>query len=155
DASQTTEVPPAVEVVRTPHLDPVTAFTRLRPRSEVHRPSTAPREGAPSRSFLRRALLGTWLAVENSLLIPDVAVLWYPRAVEAGLTLLRRHRFDLILATGEPYSAYLIAKALSRRSGVPYVIDMRDPWTLAPYRDVQRAAWRKSLERWLERRILA
>jgi glycosyltransferase involved in cell wall biosynthesis len=158
DASQGSDIPPAIDVIRTPHLDPVAAFTRPRAQAAGGPPPSAvktPARASTASKILRSALLATWFAVENNLLIPDTAVLWYPRAVEAGLSLLRRQRFDLILATGEPYSAYLIAKALSRRSGVPYVLDMRDPWTIAPYREVRRAAWRQSVERWQERRILA
>lgn len=158
DPSQAGETPGGVEVVRTAHLDPVARFTRPHPgpaglNGNGHG-GPRPAGWAP-RKAVRRVLREGWLAVENNLLVPDPAVLWYPRAVAAGRSLLRRGRFDLIWATGEPYSAYFIARALSRSSGVPFVIDMRDPWTIAPYRAVRRAAWRQSLERWQERRLLA
>jgi glycosyltransferase involved in cell wall biosynthesis len=158
DGSQTAETSTGVEIIRTPHFDPVASITRARPNLEQSngRGSGAlPQTRWTPRRVVRRVLRNGWLAVENNVLVPDPTVLWYPRAVAAGRALLRRQRFDLIWATGEPYSAYFIARALSRRPGVPFVIDMRDPWTIAPYRAVKRAAWRQSLEGWQERRILA
>ena len=157
DASQTQETPEGVEVVRTPNLDPVARFTYVRPAAQGT--NGAAGSNGSGRGFIRggvRRILKTgWLALEKNILVPDPALLWYPRAVAAGQALLRRRHFDLICATGEPYSAYLIAKTLATRAGLPFVIDMRDPWTMAPYRADKRAAWRTSLEAWQERRILA
>lgn len=156
DGSQTSEIPAEVRIVRTPHLDPVASFTRTAraPGGNPERNGGRPQRWAV-RKVARQVLRHGWLAVENNVLMPDRTVLWYPRAVAAGRALLRAHRYDLIWATGEPYSAYFIARTLSQRSRVPFVIDMRDPWTISPYRAERRPAWRRSLERWQERRILA
>ncbi|MBV9126046.1 MAG: glycosyltransferase [Planctomycetes bacterium] len=158
DSSQAAECLPGVDVVRTPHLDPVARFTRPTPGSQgvngQPNGASSARRWSPRR-VVRRILRQGWIGVEDNLLVPDRTLLWYPWAVAAGSRLLRRRRFDLIWATGEPYSAYFIARALSRRSGVPFVIDMRDPWTLEPYRAEVRPAWRSALERRQERSILA
>ncbi len=153
DQSHTLGWPEGTEIVRTTHLDPVVKFTR--PVRTGSHPGGGASGGMTIKSLARRALRHGWAAVEKNLLIPDRMLTWYPRAVAAGRELLRRHRFDLILATGEPYSAYFIARSLSRRSGVPFVLDMRDPWTMATYRNEKRSRWRQSLERWQERRMLA
>jgi glycosyltransferase involved in cell wall biosynthesis len=75
--------------------------------------------------------------------------------VAAGVREHRARPFDLVFATGEPYSDYLTASAVSRLTGVPFVLDMRDPWTLVPYRTVRRTALRRRVESWQERRMLA
>lgn len=156
DLSHAAEFPDGVEVVRTPHIDPVASLTRpALAAAKGHVGNGSVRGIWTPKSVTRRALRHGWNAVERNLLVPDRMVTWYPRAVAAGRVLLRRQRFDLILATGEPYSSYFVARALSRRSGVPFVIDMRDPWTMATYRSEKRPRWRQSLERWQERRILA
>ncbi len=88
------------------------------------------------------------------LAVPDRAICWFPFAVPAGLRLLRTQRFDRILVTGGPHSAFLVAWVLSRLSGVPYVVDMRDPWSFPSYRG-PLPAWRLWLERRMERAMLA
>jgi glycosyltransferase involved in cell wall biosynthesis len=41
--------------------------------------------------------------------------------------------FDVILATGSPFSAFALAQEISETSGKPYVLDYRDPWTSNPH----------------------
>lgn len=50
------------------------------------------------------------------------------RAIEA-----EQPPFDVILATGGPFTSFEIARELSGRTGVPYVLDYRDPWTGNPH----------------------
>ncbi len=55
---------------------------------------------------------------------------WLPRLL-AALTrdqLVRRH--DLVLATGNPWTSFAAAAALHAATGVRYVLDYRDSWTL-------------------------
>jgi glycosyltransferase involved in cell wall biosynthesis len=66
----------------------------------------------------------------------------------------RETPFDVVLTTGEPYSSFLIARAIARRIGVPFVLDMRDPWTLLPYRADRPAPLRAWIEQWQEARAL-
>ena len=80
---------------------------------------------------------------------------WRGLAVAAGLREQRRRRFDLIYATGEPYSDYLIALTLSRLIRLPFLIDMRDPWTLAPYQTERLSTARSLVQRRQERRVLS
>ncbi len=47
---------------------------------------------------------------------------------EAG-ELLRRHRPDVIYASSPPVETLLLAARLAEEYGVPYVCDLRDPWT--------------------------
>lgn len=55
---------------------------------------------------------------------------WVPGALRRLLEVHQRHRIDLTLATGNPYSAYQAVWAMRRITGVPYVLDSRDSWTL-------------------------
>lgn len=71
---------------------------------------------------LRGQYLG-WLA------LPDRWVGWCLGAVPAGLALIRRHRPQVLWSTYPIASAHLIGLLLQRLSGLPWVIDMRDPMT--------------------------
>src|SRR4029453_19400153 len=45
-------------------------------------------------------------------------------------------------ATGEPWSSFIVAERASQRTGVPYVLDFRDSWTLTqdPF-EARRPVW--------------
>jgi glycosyltransferase involved in cell wall biosynthesis len=61
------------------------------------------------------------------LFFPDPQIGWYPGAVRAGLRTLRAQRFDAIYSSAEPVTAHLVARTLSRRTGLPWVAESRDP----------------------------
>lgn len=159
DDSHCSDIPKGVEVIQTWHFDPVTKFTRANRSAHTSANNGNGHDDRPRRrpkvvSALRTIGRHAWVGIEKNLLIPDQALLWYPRAVAAGLAQLRKRRFDLIYATGEPYSSYFVAATLSRFSRVPFVIDMRDPWTLETYRNEVRSPLRKAAEKWQERKVL-
>src|SRR5205807_913119 len=68
--------------------------------------------------------------VVKTLLQPDPQVLWLPGAMRQGLKLLREIRHDVILATAPPFSSFLVAARLSRKTGLPLILDYRDEWTI-------------------------
>lgn len=156
DGSHTHEAPASVEVIRTRHFDPVVRFARS---ARELNGSAANGNGSSSRVSLgrgvRRIARSAWVALDRSLLVPDPAVLWYPRAMAAGRKAAEQTKFDLVYSTGEPYSSYFVARTLSRQLGVPFVMDMRDPWTVESYRSVKPSAARRLLEREQERYLLA
>jgi glycosyltransferase involved in cell wall biosynthesis len=87
-------------------------------------------------------------------LLPDQYASWGLTSVIRGLRRHARRRFDLVLATGNPYSSFAAAWLLNRLAGVPYVLDYRDSWTLDQFHDRpalpdDHVAWR-----W-ERRVLS
>jgi glycosyltransferase involved in cell wall biosynthesis len=66
--------------------------------------------------------------IPNLLLVPDFASGWIPLSVLKGLKLISTQRIDLIFATCKPNSSAIIGAILSKLSGKPLVIDLRDPW---------------------------
>lgn len=70
--------------------------------------------------------------------VPDEAASWFVPAVERGVALHDSVGFDAIYASGWPWTGFLVAREVSRRTGKPYVLDYRDQWT--PSGDM---AWEK------------
>jgi glycosyltransferase involved in cell wall biosynthesis len=62
---------------------------------------------------------------------PDPQILWLPGAVAEGRRLLRQVPHNAILASGPPFSTFLVAAALARSSRIPLVLDYRDEWTIS------------------------
>lgn len=91
-------------------------------------------DGIPgdSRSRSPRAWVTAGLRrAANLVLQPDPQILWKHHAVRAGLRILRESPHDVIFASAPPFSTLLIAREISRRSGVPLVVDYRDEWGLS------------------------
>ena len=63
-----------------------------------------------------------------------------PHALRAARTLLREHRPDVILVNADPFAATLLGARLARESGVPLILDLRDPWALCELRRPMRPA---------------
>jgi glycosyltransferase involved in cell wall biosynthesis len=61
---------------------------------------------------------------------PEHYASWIPHVVARALRQHARRRFDLILATGNPFASFAAAWWIHRLTGVPYAIDYRDSWTL-------------------------
>jgi glycosyltransferase involved in cell wall biosynthesis len=81
--------------------------------------TTTPRE-------MRRAQ-AAW---RNHLAATDSMGWWVPPAIRTGMELLREHGASAILVTLSPFSAAQAGLRLKAMSGLPLILDLRDPWAL-------------------------
>jgi glycosyltransferase involved in cell wall biosynthesis len=89
---------------------------------QVHQTKATPAEHG-WRGRLRREALAL-------LTVLDDEVGWIPPAFRAASRLLRDERFDAIVTSGPPHSTHLVGLLLKRRFRIPWVADLRDPWSL-------------------------
>jgi glycosyltransferase involved in cell wall biosynthesis len=131
DSSLAANVPPETIVRRARTLEP-----GYRMKAAV----SAGESQASGRSGTVRRLLKTGLRqLANVFLQPDPQILWAPSAIREGLKLLREIPHSAIVASGPPFSSLLIGAVLSRRTGVPLVLDYRDEWGISnTYRENRR-----------------
>lgn len=54
---------------------------------------------------------------------------WVWPATVRALDVARRNQVDVVLATGNPFSSFLVAGLVGRLARLPYVLDYRDAWT--------------------------
>lgn len=93
---------------------------------------------APFRSRVREALH----TAERFFYLPDMAMPWIRPAVEATVDACTRKQPNVIWATVGPVSSGVVAQRASERTGLPYVLDFRDPWGLNYYEEeVKRSRW--------------
>lgn len=72
-----------------------------------------------------------------------------PYAIAAAEKALRAHPCEAIVVNADPYAACLVGAELKRRTGLPLVLDLRDPWAPCQLRRPRRPA----PVRWLEDRL--
>lgn len=73
------------------------------------------------------------LGVNSRVLVPDAYVGWILSTIRAGKKIIKEEDIDLIYVSCPPHSSSLIGAHLSKITGVPFVLDLRDAWTLNPY----------------------
>ena len=91
-------------------------------------------------------------ALANWLFNPDPTVVWAHAAAKHPAVLRAMEGAAFILSSSPPESAHVGAWMLSRRTGVPHIVDMRDGWLDEPLKPLLRSS---ALRRWLEGRMEA
>ena len=100
-----------------------------------------------------------WKAVKQfiwlNLFIPDSRIGWYRPSRKAIDELVRKETFDVVVSTAPPYTDHLLGKYVKERHGLPWVVDMRDPWLENHvYNSGPRLGSARYLNALLERRVL-
>ena len=113
------------------------------------------RRAAADRTLLlpTRRLHRLWLRWSQLRWIPDRAIRWKQQALELGLRLVREQAPSILFATAPPFTDFLIAAELAERSGLPFVVDYRDPWGGDPERWYP-TPWHRARHRRLEQYVL-
>jgi glycosyltransferase involved in cell wall biosynthesis len=81
---------------------------------------------------------------------PDRSASWFPHGVVRGLRACRMERPDVVLSTSPPVTAHCIALAVTRRTRLPWVAELRDPWNL----DRPAGPFARHFDGRLERQVL-
>jgi hypothetical protein len=150
-------VPPEVEIARVSNRDVWGRIQSQRERITREQLRTGnPQEVAnvrrseqlPFRRWVRRMVR----SLEGTLYYPDPARFWIRPAVSATVAMVRAKQAAVILATGGPWSSFIVARRASRHTGVPFVLDFRDSWTLTCNEDFE--VWRPRWAARQDRRLL-
>lgn len=86
--------------------------------------------------------------------IPDLFFGWIPLASLKGRALIKQERPELIYVSCSPFSAALVGVLLKKLSGLPLVVDFRDPFALEAITALGVPRWRQRLNRAIEGAIL-
>ena len=91
--------------------------------------------------------------IREFLFQPDNMVGWIPSAIHKAMTIIRHVGIDAIYSTSAPLSCHLIARAVQRKTKLPWVADFRDEWFENPHFNYPTAIHR-SLNYRLEKAIV-
>lgn len=73
-------------------------------------------------------------------------------AIDAGLRALKQHpSCEAIMVNADPYAAMIVGLGIHRRTGLPLIHDLRDPWTVCELRRTRRPRPQRMLVDRLER----
>jgi hypothetical protein len=105
-------------------------------------------------SVTRVSALPLWLT--RRIGCGSLALRAYWHIAQAGARLLRQEKFDLVYFSTTAFLTMALGPVWKRRFGVPYVLDMQDPWVSNYYRESGNnppGGWLKyGFAQWLARR---
>jgi len=125
DESLLSKIPSDVQVVRVPILEPYHLYRRFMGNKSSAIDVNVNKASSEQRGWKER--ITNW--IRATLFIPDARVGWLLTAVKKGLEMANEHNVDAIYSSSPPYTCALIARAIHRRTGIPWVAGFRDPWT--------------------------
>lgn len=159
EAAFLNELPPGTRIERTARVmafkTVVKAAHRLRAALTRRRSPVGSGSGDPAPAPTSQAaqepgaIASLKSAFDNAVQTPDPHIGWLPHAYRRGRSLVRQAPPHCLYATGSPWSGLLVGALLKRSTGIPLVLDFRDPWVTNPYR-AHFPSWRKRVEQWLE-----
>ncbi len=146
-------VPNEIEVIRIKAYDLWQAFQASRSRRMQSHSSSAQEEHIGNsqngqQSSIRTRMREMIQTAEAWWYHPDKAMPWIDSAVDATVRLCQHSPADVIWATAGPVSSLLVAQRSSVGTGIPYVLDFRDPWTITLTNfELRRPMWARRLDR--------
>ena len=92
-------------------------------------------------------LTSLYQLIKDKLFIPDEKIGWIPFAYLQAKRETKRDKYDLIFSTSPTPCAHLIAYRLKKETGLPWIADYRDLWTLNPeYHYVDSIRFKKEFQ---------
>ena len=128
DESMADEIPEGVKIIRTRARDPYAIYSKFTGRKK----SDAVGVGFTDLGDIGiREKLARW--VRGNVFIPDARVGWTKFAVRAAEKELAQTHYDAMITTGPPHSSHLIGSRIKKKTGLPWIIDLRDAWPSDSY----------------------
>lgn len=149
DASFEKDIPANVEVVYTRTFEPDYSV-KQKVRSNVKERQAGIARWVSGKGFQAAKI------VAQSVLLPDVQILWSLPSFPEAVSLVKRKRTDVIFASAPPFSSLVFASWLSRVTRVPYVADFRDEWVdfIDQHYDSHQKIFGRGIVRSMERSVI-
>jgi hypothetical protein len=125
DKTLLSEIPSGVEVIKREITEPYSIYKLLTGKKESGVKPGFIKSGNGKSKFSERVSL----FIRSNLFIPDPKMLWISPSARFLVKHLKESSVDVIVSTGPPHSMHLIAKRVSKATGIPWLADFRDPWT--------------------------
>jgi len=151
DSNLVKDIPKDIQVFKSFNPEPALLYKLLTGRKTNLNIPTYILNDDTNDSFKEKA--AKW--IRANIFIPDAKVGWYFSSIRQAMKIIKTNQIDLIFSSSPPQTVHLIARKLSKKSGIPWVADFRDPWTDAFWlKDISRNYLSSTIDRWLEKNVL-
>jgi glycosyltransferase involved in cell wall biosynthesis len=148
DVSLCAEVPLKTRVITTSTFEPFKLYEVLTRKKEIPHSGFA-NEGKPSivQKFSR--------FIRGNLFVPDPRKGWNNFVMRAVDDLMAKESFSAIITSSPPHSTQLVGLKIKEKYNLPWVADLRDPWTdIYYYKSLYHLGFIARLDANYEKRVL-
>lgn len=151
DNSLCDDIPEGVEVLKRPIWEPYHIYKKIVGVNKDQKLGPSMMKSGNERSFFHNVAM--W--IRGNLFIPDARKFWIKPSVRYLKKVLNHHEFDAIITTGPPHSMHMIGMEVSKKTGIPWLADFRDPWTnIDFFQDLQLSDYASKKHHKLEKKVL-
>ncbi|MCK9220109.1 MAG: glycosyltransferase family 4 protein [Bacteroidales bacterium] len=151
DFSLEQDIPADLEILKYPIWEPYSAYKKLLGQKKDQKINAAFLSEKQKNATLEN--FSIW--IRGNFFIPDARRFWIKPSIRYLKKWLHEHPVDVIISTGPPHSMHLIAQSISKKFGLPWLADFRDPWTnIDFYHDLRLSKWANNKHHTLELRVL-
>jgi len=148
DSTLEKEVSPDLKVFRTNSFEPLEWYRIFTKKKEI--PYSGFVNMDKSTLFQKVARF-----IRGNIFIPDARMGWMHFAYKKALALSKENEFKAIVTTSPPHSTQLTGLRLKLETGLPWIADMRDPWTdIYYYKDFYHLPFAKRKDAAYELKVL-
>lgn len=152
DVSLAREIPPHIQVIKTPIWEPYNLYKTFLGRKKNDKIYSGFINEKKKASITQRISV----FIRGNFFIPDARMFWIKPSVKYLQQFLKTNKIDAIVSTGPPHSMHLIAEKIHKHTGIPWIADFRDPWTnIDFYQDLNLTKIADSRHKSLEKKVLA
>lgn len=131
DHSLEKDIPENIETINSPIWEPYQLYKTFTGRSKKEKVQVGFLNEKKKAGRLEK--LAIWL--RGNIFIPDARKYWIKPGTKALDNWLSENSVDVIVSTGPPHSAHIIAQRVHRKHNIPWLADFRDPWTQIDFYD--------------------
>lgn len=129
DESLLKDVPEGIKVFRTKTREPFEIYNKL--TGKKGKSISVGLIDMESTSFIKRLAM----YIRANFFIPDARKGWNRFAKKEAKKIIKQEGIDTVVTTGPPHSTHLVGLYLKKHTGIPWLADLRDPWTNVYYNE--------------------
>ncbi|MDR2010663.1 MAG: glycosyl transferase family 1 [Bacteroidales bacterium] len=122
------DIPENITIIRRKILEPFGLFKKISGRKKTDSANPIYLRDRKPKPIDKMAI---W--IRGNLFIPDARKFWIRPSVKFLKKYLKENPVDVIFSDGPPHTNTMIACKLSKKTGIPWLMDFQDPWTQVDY----------------------
>lgn len=154
DHSLVEEVPDEVPVFKTTSLEPHQFFNFIRGK-KGKKVNVGMDQDTQASNLFKKWVNGLGMYARANIFVPDARIGWKPFAIPMAKKIIKQYQPDCVVTSGPPQSTHLIGLQLQKIYHLPWLADLRDPWTNAYYNNsLQRNKQALNKDKSLENQVI-
>jgi hypothetical protein len=151
DPSLFSDIPEQIQVFRVPAVEPYQLYRKLTGKDKAEKIPVGILARDATSSLKDK--IAKW--IRANFFIPDARIGWIFPVYKQASRIIKKYDIDAILSSSPPHSVQITANLLNMKFNLPWICDLRDPWTeIYYYQHIKRLFLSNLMDKKLEEYVL-